>query len=29
MKKDTIFRIYSMTKAITSAAALMLYDEKK
>jgi CubicO group peptidase (beta-lactamase class C family) len=29
MKKDTIFRIYSMTKAITSAAALMLYEEKK
>ena len=27
--KDTIFRIYSMTKAITSAAALMLHDEGK
>ena len=29
MKQDTIFRIYSMSKAITSAAALMLYDEGK
>lgn len=29
MKKDTIFRIYSMSKAITSAAALMLYEEGK
>jgi CubicO group peptidase (beta-lactamase class C family) len=29
MKKDTIFRIYSMTKAITSAAVLMLYEDKK
>lgn len=27
MSKDTIFRIYSMTKAITTTAALMLYDE--
>ena len=27
MTKDTIFRIYSMTKAITTAAALMLHDE--
>lgn len=29
MQKDTIFRIYSMTKAITTAAALKLYDEGK
>ena len=29
MEKDTIFRIYSMTKAITSAAALMLWEEEK
>lgn len=29
MQKDTIFRIYSMTKSITTAAALMLYDEGK
>ena len=29
MEKDTIFRIYSMTKAITSAAALMLEEEEK
>ena len=29
MKADTIFRIYSMTKAITSAATLMLHEEKK
>ena len=29
MKKDTIFRIYSMTKAITTAAAMMLWEEKK
>jgi len=27
MHKDTIFRLYSMTKAITSAAALKLYEE--
>ena len=27
MEKDTIFRIYSMTKAITSVAALMLEEE--
>ena len=27
--KDTIFRIYSMSKAITSAAALILHDESK
>lgn len=29
MEKDTIFRIYSMTKAIATAAALMLHDEGK
>ena len=29
MEKDTIFRIYSMTKAITSIAALMLHEEGK
>lgn len=29
MEQDTIFRIYSMTKAITTAAALMLYEEGK
>ena len=29
MEKDTIFRIYSMTKAITSVAALMLHEEGK
>ena len=29
MEKDTIFRIYSMTKAITSVAALMLHEEDK
>ena len=29
MEKDTLFRIYSMTKAITSAAALMLHEEGK
>ena len=29
MKPDTIFRIFSMTKAITSAAAMMLVDEGK
>jgi CubicO group peptidase (beta-lactamase class C family) len=27
MKPDTIFRIYSMTKPITSVAAMMLYEE--
>jgi CubicO group peptidase (beta-lactamase class C family) len=27
--KDTIFRIYSMTKAITSVALMMLYEEGK
>lgn len=29
MEKDTIFRIYSMTKAITSVAALMLEEDGK
>ncbi len=29
MTKDTIFRIYSMTKAITTAAAMMLFDDGK
>ena len=29
MEKDTIFRIYSMTKSIVTAAALMLHDEGK
>lgn len=29
VEKDTIFRIYSMSKAITSAAALVLHDEGK
>jgi CubicO group peptidase (beta-lactamase class C family) len=29
IERDTIFRIYSMSKAITSAAALMLVDEGK
>jgi CubicO group peptidase (beta-lactamase class C family) len=29
MKPDTIFRIYSMSKAITTAAALTLYDAGK
>lgn len=29
MTADTIFRIYSMSKAITTAAALKLYDEGK
>ena len=29
VEKDTIFRIYSMTKAITSSAALMLEEEGK
>ena len=29
MNKDSILRIYSMTKAITTAAALMLHDEGK
>jgi len=29
MRRDTIMRFYSMTKAITSAAALILYDDEK
>ena len=29
MTDDTIFRIYSMTKPITSIAAMMLYEEGK
>jgi CubicO group peptidase (beta-lactamase class C family) len=29
MKPDSIFRIYSMSKAITTAAALILFDEGK
>ena len=29
MRKDTIFRLYSMSKAITTAAALTLYDAGK
>ena len=29
IEQDTIFRIYSMTKAITSMAALMLWEEEK
>ena len=29
MQKDTIFRIYSMTKAIVTAGAMMLWEEKK
>jgi CubicO group peptidase (beta-lactamase class C family) len=29
MEKDTIFRFYSMTKPITSVAAMMLYEEGK
>ena len=29
VEKDTIFRIYSMTKAITSMAALMLWEEER
>lgn len=27
MERDTIFRIYSMTKAVTTVAAMMLYEE--
>ena len=27
MGKDTLFRIYSMTKAITNVAAMILYEE--
>ncbi|MHC4849329.1 MAG: serine hydrolase domain-containing protein, partial [Planctomycetota bacterium] len=29
MKKDAVFRIYSMTKPITAVAALLLVEEKK
>lgn len=29
MQKDTLFRIYSMTKPITAVAAMMLYEEGK
>src|SRR6202051_3324422 len=29
MTDDTIFRLYSMTKPITSVAAMMLFDERK
>lgn len=29
MQKDTIFRIYSMTKPITTVAAMMLWEESK
>ena len=29
MRDDAVLRIYSMTKAITTAAALILYDEQK
>ena len=29
MKKDTIFRIYSMTKAVVSVAAMILVEKKK
>jgi CubicO group peptidase (beta-lactamase class C family) len=29
MQKDTIFRIYSMSKPVTSTAVMMLYDEGK
>jgi CubicO group peptidase (beta-lactamase class C family) len=29
MRKDAVFRIYSMSKALTTAAALILYDEGK
>src|ERR1700722_17628390 len=29
MKTDTIFRIYSMTKPITTVAAMMLFEENK
>lgn len=27
MRRDTLFRVYSMTKAVTAVAALMLYEE--
>jgi CubicO group peptidase (beta-lactamase class C family) len=29
MRKDSIFRIYSMTKAVTAVAVMMLYEEGK
>src|SRR5580765_7945483 len=29
MQQDTIFRIYSMTKPVTSTAVMMLYDDGK
>ncbi len=29
MRKDAIFRIYSMTKAVTGVAVMMLYEEGK
>ena len=29
MKKDSIFRIYSMTKPITGVAMMMLFEEGK
>ncbi|NNC58336.1 MAG: beta-lactamase family protein [Woeseiaceae bacterium] len=29
MAADTLFRIYSMTKAVTSVAAMILYEEGK
>ena len=29
MERDTLFRIYSMTKAVVSVAAMMLYEEGK
>ncbi|MEO6724861.1 MAG: serine hydrolase domain-containing protein, partial [Blastocatellia bacterium] len=29
MRKDALFRIYSMTKAITGVATMMLYEENK
>src|SRR5260370_39968791 len=29
MKPDTIVRMYSMTKAVTGVAAMMLYEERR
>jgi len=29
MRRDTIFRIYSMSKPVTSVAAMMLYEQGK
>ncbi|MBI4903659.1 MAG: beta-lactamase family protein [Acidobacteria bacterium] len=29
MRKDSIFRIYSMTKAVTGVAVMMMYEEGK